>query len=237
MEKSDIINKAYEDIFQKKIEKKTILKYYNSFKGYNATVRSSISIIEFHLSSKWKEISDDIKIGLIQSLLIKIFVERKKRHLYKSLNIELYDIFLKKIHHSIPKNESDQILMESFMRVNEEYFNGIIEECNLSWGLESKRKLGSYDYTSDIIKISSIFKKHIPEKNYLLDYVMYHEMLHKKLKFNDTLKGKRYHTLEFRNLEKKFKNSEQCEKELSYLGTYLGVKKNNKNKLLELFGF
>jgi len=81
--------------------------------------------------------------------------------------------------------------------------------------------------------MSSIFIQYLPEKSYLLDYVMYHEMLHKKIKFDHTKNSKRYHTTEFRNMEKKFSNSEKCEKELSIIAS----KRKLTSKLLGLFKF
>jgi predicted metal-dependent hydrolase len=124
----------------------------------------------------------------------------------------MYNIFLKKVHISIPKLESDPLLDESFERVNDKYFYGMIEKPNLSWGSLSHTKLGSYDYGTDMIKISQILK----EDDNLLDYVMYHEILHKKLKFNDK-NGKSYHhTSEFRRMEKEYEDKD-AEKKLKAL--------------------
>jgi hypothetical protein len=226
-----IVHKAYEGLFEQTLERKVIVKYYRSFKGYNATVRYTKDYLEFHLSHKWKDVGDDIKLGLIQHLLVKVFLPKEKRDFAKTLNMELYEIFLKKVHLSIPKDNIDAVLLESFQRVNQEYFNGIIEDCNLVWGQKSSRKFGSYDYSTDTIKMSSIFRSFLPEKNYLVDYVMYHEMLHKKLKYDHTKKGKRYHTTEFRYQERKFKNSAECEKEL----TMIASKKKIKNVILDFF--
>lgn len=207
------------------LNKTLILKYYKSFKGYNANVKYTSNYFEFHLSENWKTISDEIQIGLIQSLLSKIYKIKKNTYY-----LELYDLFLRNVHVSIPKDNKDPVLLDSFERVNQEYFSGSLEECNLLWGKETIRKLGSYDYTSDVITISSIFKKLIPQKEYLLDYVMYHEMLHKKLKFSlqsgSDRKIKRHHTKEFKILEAKFLNSKNCEKELSRIGTLVRMQKN-----------
>jgi len=224
----DIVKIAFEDLFldfEKKLsDKKIILKYYRSFKGYNANVKYSYNFMEFHLSYEWKNISSEIQIGLIQSLISKIYKIKKNTYY-----LELYDLFLKNVHVSVSKDIKDEILLESFNRVNENYFNGLLEECNLVFGRESIRKLGSYDYTTDTISISSIFKKIIPQKNYLMDYVMYHEMLHKKLKFSSSSgeerKIKRHHTKEFRELEAKYENAKECEKELSRIGSFIKLKR------------
>lgn len=233
MDSSNIVKIAYYGLFGSELDRAVVVKYYKSFRGYNATVRYTKDYLEFHLSHRWKEIGDDIKIGLIQHLLMKVFVPKGKRDMSKTLNMELYEIFLKKVHLSIPKNNIDQVLLESFQRVNQEYFNGTIEECNLVWGQRSLRKFGSYDFSSDTIKISSVFRKHLPEMEHLVDYVMYHEMLHKKLKYDHTKKGKRYHTTEFRTMERRFKNSGQCEHELTQIASRRGM----KSIIQEIFGF
>ncbi|MBD3164338.1 hypothetical protein GF323_03995 [Candidatus Woesearchaeota archaeon] len=186
------------------------LKYSGRFNAYNANVRRKGRKIEFCLSSKWKQINQDVKIGLLQGLFNKIF-----RTNINTANIELYEIFIKKIHIATPKVSSDPVLERSFDRINEQYFNGLIEKPNLKWGRESTTKLGSYEYGSDTITISSIFK---PNEEFL-DYIMHHEMLHKKHKFH-TKNGKSYHhTREFNCQEGKFRNRNEIEGKLnSFLG-------------------
>jgi predicted SprT family Zn-dependent metalloprotease len=185
------------------------IRYSGRFKGYNANVRLCGSSITFSLSRKWREVSRDIKIGLLQELMAKILGERGK----KTPNIDLYHIFLKKVHIAVPKTKKDEALAESFSRVNDYFFAGTMEMPNLAWN-KSSRKLGSYDYGSDTITISSMLKN---ADNEMVDYVMYHEMLHKKHKFNSK-GGKIYHhTREFRSSEKAFPNSTLIEQKLRTL--------------------
>ena len=66
-------------------------------------------------------------------------------------------------------------------RVNEKYFYGMILVPNLKWGNKSLSQLGTYDYGTDTITVSRILEK----ESILLDYVMYHEILHKKIKFKE----------------------------------------------------
>jgi hypothetical protein len=219
-----LVENAYSSLFPDiPLNRSIVVRYSSSFKGYNANVRYSSLHIEFHLSRHWKDISDDIKIGLIQTLLVKIFSKRKISY-SRTVNMDMYDIFMKKIHISIPKSKQDPVLLLSFRRVNEKYFSGIVEECNLVWGQKSHTKFGSYDFSNDTIKMSSIFLNLLPDKEYLLDYVMYHEILHKKLKYeSNTLRKRRYHTSEFRELEAKFENSSLCENELKMIASRRGI--------------
>ena len=185
------------------------VKYSGKFKPYNANVKKYANNITFNLSKNWRKISKDIRIGLMQELLVKLFKLKTK-----TTEMELYNIFMQNIHISIPKTKTDPSLEYSFKRLNNTYFSGLLEQPNLAWGSNSVRKLGSYEYGTDTITISTIFKG---EDRNLLDYVMYHEMLHKKLKFNCQNGRARSHTPEFRKLESLFPNSENMEKELQNL--------------------
>ncbi|MBI2128748.1 hypothetical protein HYU07_00770 [Candidatus Woesearchaeota archaeon] len=186
------------------------LKYSGRFSGYNANIRFNklSNKLEISLSKKWKKIDDEIQIGLVQSLLLKIFKDKKN-----TANINMYNIFMKRIHIAIPKVYSDPALDESFNRVNEKYFFSLIEKPNLKWGSHSKAKLGCYDYGSDTITISRVFENNID----LLDYIMYHEALHKKHKFENR-NGRNYsHTKDFRLKETEFENAKIIENKISRL--------------------
>ena len=76
----------------------------------------------------------------------------------------------------------------------------LFEQPNLKFN-ESVNKLGSYEYGSDMITISKYLKKSSQEA---LDYVMYHEMLHKKYKFNNKVIKTTHHSKEFKKEESKF---------------------------------
>ena len=172
---NDLLVKAYEGLYpEKELTYDISIVYSGRFSDYNAHVKLSRKRLEFKVSKRWQQVSDEIVIGLLQTLMNKIFKTK-----VKTINIELYDEFLKNIHLSVPKLRQDPILLESFNRVNEKYFLHSIEIPNLEWGNNSKTKLGSYDFHTDTISISTIFHGH----DELLDYVMYHELLHKKLKF------------------------------------------------------
>ena len=206
----NLAQKSFQLLFpEKPLEKYEFkVKYSAKFNPYNANVKYRNNKFLFNLSKSWRSISPDIKIGLIQSLLLKIFKEKKQ-----TINIDMYNIFMKKIHLAVPKTKSDPILEDSFNRVNNIYFYGLIEQPNLVWN-NSTYKLGSYEYGSDTITISSALKNVEQE---ILDYVMYHEILHKKHKFISKYSRNYYHTKEFRKKEKSFPNSLIIEEKLKKL--------------------
>jgi predicted metal-dependent hydrolase len=185
------------------------IKYSSHFKPYNANVKKQGNNLTFHLSRYWRKRSKDIQIGLIQELLGKILKVKKK-----TINMDLYNMFLKNVHIAIPKTKTDSVLEESFNRNNNEFFNGMMDIPNLKWGNESTSKLGSYEYGSDTITISTIFRFADPV---LLNYVMYHEMLHKKFKFECKNGRTVHHSPEFKRMESKFPDYKLMESQISKL--------------------
>ncbi|MFH0870624.1 MAG: SprT-like domain-containing protein [archaeon] len=205
----NIAERAFEELFPEKKNMRAMgIKYSRAFRPYNSNVRYTASSMTFRLSREWKSVSDEIKIGLLQSLLVKVFKEKKK-----TINMDLYENFLRNIGDFAVSQESDPVLEESFNRVNDKYFSAMIDKPSLRWGSQSFSKLGTYEYGANAITISRVLE----EDQELLDYVMYHEMLHKKHKFS-TKDGRSYHhTRKFRNDERAFENPDVEDKLKGFL--------------------
>jgi len=184
------------------------LKYSGKLKGFNGNIRRRANDITLTLSRNWQAVSKDIQAGIIQELMLKLFKRRQK-----TLEIDLYHNFLRTVHTEIPKTDQHPVLKDSFNRINQMYFNNQMEMPNLLLK-EGRRVLGFYDYGRDQISISNLLL-HDQE---LLDYVMYHEMLHKHFKFQKSGNRTLHHSKEFRDAEKKFPNAKLLEKKLSRLG-------------------
>lgn len=205
----NILEQAYTSLYPDKAMPKTYVKYSGQFSDFNANLRLISSHLELRLSKKWKTVNPEITLGLVQSLILSMFKDKKS-----TLNIDLYNNFLKSLHLSIPKDNIDPLLAESFNRVSNSYFNDSIEIPNLVWGTSSLRKLGSYNYKTDTISISSIFKQ---AELQLVDYIMYHELLHKKYKFTSKNGRNYFHDSKFKKAEKAFPNSGQMENRIKQL--------------------
>ena len=95
-------------------------------------------------------------------------------------------------------------LDHSFGRVNQKYFGGRMEKPHLVWNNQiTHRKFGHYqDDTNTIVVSISLDHPRVPE--YVLDYVMFHELLHKQLGARQ-VKNRRYtHTNEFKSEESQY---------------------------------
>jgi len=203
----ELAQEAFSELHAEKAEQYQLtLSYSGRFKAYNAHIVKRGRQLTINMSKQWRSVDRDIKKGLIQSLLVKMLKIRKK-----TTSIDLYDIFLRSVHIAVPKTKVDPTLALSFERVNEKYFSNAVELPNLVWGTESYRTMGSYTYGNDTISISKVLLDAQPE---LIDYVMHHEMLHKKHKFHTTHGRSYHHTKVFRQGEKQFDNHEAMEKSL-----------------------
>lgn len=192
-----LIKKSFQGLYpEKDLNINANLKYSRAFKGYNANVKYSERQMEFRLSNNWREVSDEIKIGLLQHLLNKVYNTN-----ISTMNMDLYNIFLKKVPSVTPRTKSDPVLEDSFNRMNEEYFDGMLEMPNLEFAGKNFHTLGTYDFGTDTIRISALLLKNTA----LMDFVMYHEMIHKHLKYQSRGNRTIHHSREFRSWEKKYK--------------------------------
>ncbi len=204
----DIVREAFNMLYpEKPYAYAAAVQYSGKFKGYNARISLNRfqKRITLNLSKHWRTVSRDIQIGLVQHLLARLFKDR--RH---TMQMDLYAYFMKGVPRTIAKTKSHPVLEESFKRLNEQFFNGMMDQPNLVIG-KGITKLGHYDLGTDTVSISTILLEH----PVLMDYVMYHELLHKKHQFSGKGGSHRFHTHAFRQDEHKFPNAARLEQELS----------------------
>lgn len=193
------------------------MEYNRRLSNFNANVRLQGNKLSVNLNLQWKDIDDEIKIGLIQHLLLKLFKQGGN-----TTNLELYNNFIKNIPILTVKNKSDPVLEAAFHRVNERFFSNSLDKPNLQWGQKACRKLASYNFHDDGVTVSTIFTESRPE---VLDYLMYHELLHKYHKFKQKNGRSSFHTKEFRQAEALYPHQQEIEKEIEL------IIKQNKKKL------
>ncbi len=216
----DLIEQSFSRLFpDKQYPYQTRYEYNRRLSKFNANMRLRENMLEVHLNIEWKDIDNEIKIGLFQLLLLKVL--KKKGH---SSNIDLYNNFIKNIPLMTNETRSDPLLEVAFERINNHFFNTEIKKPHLKWGKEATRKLAHYNFHDDTITVSSVFKE---APTHLLEYVLYHELLHKHLKYEHHNGRSSFHSKEFRDAEKLFPGAERIEKELQYF-VYSRKKKRKK---------
>lgn len=108
-------------------------------------------------------------------------------------------------------------LDEIFEELNTKFFYGLLARPNMTWSQNSARNLlGHYDPAHNAIVVSRVFD-HVRVPRYVVDYIVYHEMLH--LKHPVKLKGSRrcVHPKQFQEEERLFPQLEQAKKFLKIL--------------------
>ena len=104
-----------------------------------------------------------------------------------------------------------------FARLNRRYFNNELEPPTLTWSARKTRRiLGHHDYVHDTIVISrSLDNDDVPEL--LVEFVLYHEMLHMKHRPRLSNGRRVYHTAAFRADERRFEHYDEAMAELERL--------------------
>jgi len=95
-------------------------------------------------------------------------------------------------------------LEEIFDALNAQYFHGLLGRPLLSWSrLVSRRILGHFDAAHNAIIISRVFDQ--PETpRFLVEYILYHEMLHLKHPVSHRHGRRCFHSAQFREEEHRF---------------------------------
>lgn len=101
-------------------------------------------------------------------------------------------------------------LQELFQSVNDEYFDGTIQAL-ITWGKKNpkwsvrKRMLGSFCRITNTIRINPVLdRKTIPR--YIIEFVIYHEMLHSVIPVEKKNGRRLVHSAEFRKREQFFRD-------------------------------
>jgi hypothetical protein len=101
-------------------------------------------------------------------------------------------------------------LQELFASVNNEYFSGTITAL-ITWGKKNpkcsarKRMLGSFCRSTNTIRINPVLdRKTIPQ--YIINFIIYHEMLHSVMPVEKKNGRRLVHTAEFKRREQLFKD-------------------------------
>jgi hypothetical protein len=105
----------------------------------------------------------------------------------------------------------------SFRRVNQEFFQGRIPLPHLVWSSRlTYRKFGHYQWDIDTVMISKSLDQ--PQiASFVVDYVMYHELLHKSLGSREVNGRRMSHTTRFKKAEEKYPRYQEAKDQLTRL--------------------
>jgi hypothetical protein len=161
--------------------------------------------------------------SVMESVLIKKIPETKNlirrfanSEAYREIILEL-DLIAQVFSENAQGEYHD--LDELFRTVSQEYLDSSFLKPRLCWNsILTTRKLGHYESARDRVVLSpSLDRKDIP--SFVVEFVLYHELLHKHHGV-EWLNGKRMvHTPAFRRSEKKFRFYDQAIAFLKQMGT------------------
>jgi hypothetical protein len=99
-----------------------------------------------------------------------------------------------------------------FDQLNCEYFDGALRRPRIGWSLRPwRRTLGSFDPALDQIVLScDLDREKVPQ--YVVEYVLFHEMLHVKHPIKFARCRLTSHSAKFRAEEKRYKNYDRAQK-------------------------
>jgi hypothetical protein len=237
-----IIRKFYEEAFQfydHKRELPEIAVEFYPYVGINQTIRVREGKVFVRLAELCRDAPPAFQRALAFILTAKLL--RKKVSPNAS---EVYRSYIKSCEVQTKARENKREkgrkvissaageiynLEEIFVRINSLYFRNSIPTPTLTWSArQTYRILGHHDATHETIVISKSLDD-IKVPLYVVEFVVFHEMLHI---FHPTERrdGRNYnHTPQFRRNEKKFTHFEQAEKWIEQNARRLKVKSKKAN--------
>lgn len=175
----------------------------------NAQAQIDLQLSEGYIQAETQILSSLVKMSvwggnLQDKQLVRKFSESEE---YKEIILELE--MLAELDEEKP-NGTYFDLKKIFTKLNREYFAGQMTAPRLSWSqMLTYRKFGHYEPLRDKVVLSCALDS--PEVPYILvEFVLYHELLHKHLGAK-WVNGKRIaHTTEFRRWEKRYQDYQKA---------------------------
>ncbi len=215
----DALKLLFADVFQqvsKRSVKPEVSVSFYPFAGLNNTIRIRNQRLYVRVSDILRNAPRAVHQALAYILVGKLFKKRPpaehevryRQYAYQPQILRASDLARqrrgrKQLHGSAGQYYD---LQRVFVRLNRHYFENTLPCPVLSWSARcTKRILGHHDAVHDTIVISrSLDASSVPD--FVVEYVLYHEMLHIKHQARVVNGRRMVHTLAFRTEEKRFVN-------------------------------
>lgn len=184
------------------------------FVGINHTIRLRNGVLHVRLSDLLTGAPEPVVKVLTIVLLSKLYRRRIHRALVSTYHAYVNSSEMK--HKALqarrcrgrklqldPKGQHYD-LTALFKELNREYFNSGLMPLELGWSRrKSRRSLGHFDPSHNSITISRFFDRpEVPE--YVVSFIVFHEMLHARLMISSNFELRNQHSSEFKKEEKRF---------------------------------
>jgi hypothetical protein len=200
---------------------------FHPFAGLRSTITVRNDALRARVSDLLAEASPIVLEALAEILLARIFRRRPSREarecylaytfrpaIRTRIDVARRERGTKRL---LPPRGRHHNLEEIFHDLNHRFFQDEIPPCRLGWSHQhSSRILGHYDSGHATIIISrKLDSPSVPR--YLVEYVVYHEMLHIRIPVERRGQRRVVHSREFREAEKKFPQYELACRKLKHL--------------------
>jgi hypothetical protein len=200
---------------------------FHPFAGLRSTITLRNGTVKVRVSDLLAEASPLVLEALAEILLARVFHRRPSREARECYLAYTFRPEMRRRIDAVRRQRSSKRLLpargrhhdldEIFHSLNQRFFHGQIPPSRLGWSRQNSRRiLGHYDSGHGTIIISrKLDSPAIPR--YLVEYIVFHEMLH--IQFPVERRGHRrvVHSREFREAEKKFPQYESACRQLKHL--------------------
>ncbi len=199
-----------------------------AYTGLKSTMKIDRGVTRIKVSDVLEEAPENVLEALVHVLIARA-MGRRPRPVF----LQIYDDYtsrpeVEEKHAQIRSARSRKVLLgtkgkcydldEIFDTINQEYFQSQLEKPKLSWSpRRSKRLLGYHDGHLNLVVISRwLDRKTVPRM--VVEFIMYHELLHIVVP-SRVKNGRRIvHTNEFKQRERQFRYYEEVNRWLSRPG-------------------
>ena len=199
---------------------------FRPFAGLRSTIRLRKDHLEVCLSDVLQDASPLVLEALAEILVCKVYRRRASR---EARECYLAHILSPRIRQRIdqarrqrgakrllPSRGRWHDLEEIFHRLNQQFFNGKLPATRLGWSLKtSQTTLGHYDAGHGVIVINRALDSPSTPVH-LVEYLVFHEMLHTRFPVGRNGHRRVVHSREFRKAEREFPNYEEAKKSLKH---------------------
>ena len=200
---------------------------FHPFAGLRSTISVSNGTVKARVSDVLAEASPLVLEALAEILLARIFHRRPSREARECYLAYTFRPEIRRRIDAARRERSSKRLLpargrhhdleEIFHGLNHRFFHGQLPPSRLGWSHQNSRRiLGHYDSGHGTIIVSrKLDSSAVPR--YLVEYVVYHEMLH--IRFPVERRGHRrvVHSREFREAETKFPQYELACRQIKHL--------------------
>lgn len=200
---------------------------YRPFAGLRSTIRLKDNRAEVRISDLLAEAPPLVLDALAEILLAKVYRRRSSREAQACYLAYIFDSAMRRRIDEARRNRGRKHLLnargrhhdleEIFHNLNRRFFYSKLSPPLLGWSLKRSRTiLGHYDSAHGSITVSRwLDSPSVPR--YLVEYLVFHEMLHIRYPVGRNEHRRVVHSREFREAEKKFPKYKQARRQLKHL--------------------